>query len=184
MSTKYSFHYDPLNGEYDNSLIGDCIWSSNNTREAFPDVMIPYTWSKFRSGFTDMILLPGCLRVRNICGRIYNNASDGRIALMDPVNERIVIFDPDEGNYTRLPLPFPYHFNSNLAFDREDRLMYRADLAHGQLGLTGDLWVFNCRTVEASPQRGADDDRIFWRRIQSLYAAHRSLFPKSLAGAT
>ena len=50
-------------------------------------------------------------------------ASDGRIALMDPVNERIIIFDPAEGNYTSLPLPFTYHFNSNLAFDREDRLM-------------------------------------------------------------
>ena len=50
-------------------------------------------------------------------------ASDGRIALMDPVNERIIIFDPNEGSYTSLPLPFTYHFNSNLAFDRDDRLM-------------------------------------------------------------
>jgi len=50
-------------------------------------------------------------------------ASDGRIALMDPVNERIIIFDLDEGSYTGLPLPFTYHFSSNLAFDREDRLM-------------------------------------------------------------
>ena len=50
-------------------------------------------------------------------------ASDGRIALMDPVNKRIIIFDPDEGSYTTIPLPFTYKFNSTLAFDREDRLM-------------------------------------------------------------
>jgi len=50
-------------------------------------------------------------------------ASDGRIALMDPVNERIIIFDPDEGSYTSLPLPFSYKYNSNLAFDWENRLL-------------------------------------------------------------
>jgi phosphohistidine swiveling domain-containing protein len=75
MSTKYRFHYNPLTGEYNDSLIDDCIWSSNNTREASPDVMTPYTWSKFRSGFADMILLPGYLQVGNICGRLYHNAS-------------------------------------------------------------------------------------------------------------
>jgi hypothetical protein len=75
MSTKYRFHYDPLTGEYNDSLIGDCIWSSNNTREASPDVMTPYTWSKFGTGFADMILLPGYLQVGNICVRLYHNAS-------------------------------------------------------------------------------------------------------------
>ena len=75
MSTKYRFHYDPSTGEYNDSLIGDCIWSSNNTREASPDVMTPYTWSKFHSGFADMLLLPGYLQVGNICGRLYHNVS-------------------------------------------------------------------------------------------------------------
>lgn len=50
-------------------------------------------------------------------------ASDGRIALMDPVNERIIIFNPDEDSYSSLPLPFTYKFNGNLAFDQEDKLM-------------------------------------------------------------
>jgi len=75
MATKYSFHYDPLTGEYNDSLIGDCIWTSNNLREASPDVMTPFTWSKFRNGFADMILLPGYLQIGNICGRLYHNAS-------------------------------------------------------------------------------------------------------------
>ena len=30
MSTKYRFHYTPLTGEYNDSLIGDYIWTSNN----------------------------------------------------------------------------------------------------------------------------------------------------------
>ena len=50
-------------------------------------------------------------------------ADDGRIALMDPVNERIVIFYPDEGNYSSYPLPFTYGFFADLAFDPEGRLM-------------------------------------------------------------
>lgn len=50
-------------------------------------------------------------------------AHDGRIALMDPINERIIIFDPKAGTLTNWPLPFTYQFNSNLAFNREGRLM-------------------------------------------------------------
>jgi hypothetical protein len=50
-------------------------------------------------------------------------ASDGRIALMDPIDERIILFNPDEGSYLSVPLPFTYKFSGNLAFDQEDRLM-------------------------------------------------------------
>ncbi len=69
--------YDPKTGVWNDSLTGDFLWSSVNTREATPDVMTPYTWSAMRYGFAQMILLPGYLPVGNICGRIYNNASVG-----------------------------------------------------------------------------------------------------------
>jgi len=75
MSTKYRFHYDPLTGEYNDSIHGDYLWSSVNIREAAPDVMTPYTWSRMRNGYARMILLPGYLQVGNICGRIYFNVS-------------------------------------------------------------------------------------------------------------
>jgi rifampicin phosphotransferase len=112
MPTKYSFHYDPLNGEYNDSLIGDCIWSSNNTREASPDVMTPYTWSKFRSGFADMILLPGYLQVGNICGRLYHNASVDvtvyqALRQRDSINsssKELFGIDPDELDEWNIPL--------------------------------------------------------------------------------
>jgi hypothetical protein len=50
-------------------------------------------------------------------------ADDGRIALLDPVNERIIIFNPGEDSYSSLPMPFPYGFLADLAFDQEGRLM-------------------------------------------------------------
>jgi hypothetical protein len=50
-------------------------------------------------------------------------ADDGRIALIDPVNERILIFDPNEGSYSSYPMPFAYGFLADLAFDQEGRLM-------------------------------------------------------------
>jgi len=50
-------------------------------------------------------------------------ASDGRIALMDPVNERIIIFNPNAESFSNVPLPFTYKFNGTLAFDQADRLM-------------------------------------------------------------
>ena len=67
--------YNPDTGEWNDSLTGDFLWSSVNTREASPDVMTPYTWSAMRHGFAQMIMLPGYLPVGNICGRAYNNAS-------------------------------------------------------------------------------------------------------------
>ncbi|MFC1879606.1 hypothetical protein ACFLZW_06790, partial [Chloroflexota bacterium] len=72
--------YNPVNGEYNDSLSGDYLWSSVNTREANPDVMTPFSWSLQRYGFAKMIMLPGYLSVGNICGRIYNNASVGATA--------------------------------------------------------------------------------------------------------
>ena len=50
-------------------------------------------------------------------------AADGRIALMDPVNERIIIFNRIEGSYSSYPMPFTYGFYADLAFDQEGRLM-------------------------------------------------------------
>jgi len=75
MSPKYHFHYDPITGEYNDSLIGDYLWSSVNIREASPDVMTPYTWSRMRNGYARMIFLPGYLQIGNICGRLYFNVS-------------------------------------------------------------------------------------------------------------
>jgi pyruvate,water dikinase len=112
MSTKYCFHYDRLTGEYNDSLIGDYIWTSNNIREASPDVMTPYTWSRFRSGYADLILLPGYLQVGNICGRLYNNASMHATAYQalgqrDSINsssKELFGIDPDELEKWNIPL--------------------------------------------------------------------------------
>jgi phosphohistidine swiveling domain-containing protein len=75
------FGYNPLTGERNDSLAGDYLWSSVNTREASPDVVTPYTWSTLRHGVEQMILLPGYLSIGNICGRAYNNASVGETAM-------------------------------------------------------------------------------------------------------
>jgi len=72
--------YNSETGEWNDSLTGDYLWSSVNTREASPDVMTPYSWSTMRNGFAQMTMLPGYLSVGNICGRIYNNGSVGATA--------------------------------------------------------------------------------------------------------
>jgi hypothetical protein len=52
-------------------------------------------------------------------------ADDGRLALLDPVNERILIFNTRLGNSTSYSLPFDYNagFNADLGFDPQGRLM-------------------------------------------------------------
>lgn len=50
-------------------------------------------------------------------------SDDGRIAILDPINERIVIFIPSESSYSSYLLPFANGYYSDLAFDQEGRLM-------------------------------------------------------------
>lgn len=80
MKTAYVPGCNPTTGEWNDTLTGDYLWSSVNTREAVPDVMTPYTWSAIRASFDQMIMLPGYPPVGNICGRAYNNASVGATA--------------------------------------------------------------------------------------------------------
>jgi len=107
--------YNPETGEWNDSLTGDYLWASVNTREATPDVMTPYTWSAMRFGFAQMTMLPGYLPVGNICGRIYNNGSVGATAFqalgrgnsMDASSRELYGINPneiDKWNVPRLPL--------------------------------------------------------------------------------
>ena len=75
MSTKYRFNYDPMTGEYNDSLTGDFIWTNVNVGEAVSNVMTPLTWSIFNHTFSDLTFIPGYNMVGNICGRIYSNGS-------------------------------------------------------------------------------------------------------------
>ena len=105
--------YNPETGEYNDSLTGDYLWSSANTREASPDVMTPYTWSAVRNGFKEMILLPGYLPVGNICGRVYNNSSATYTAMLvlglglksfNASSKELYGIDPDEADDWNVPV--------------------------------------------------------------------------------
>ena len=49
-------------------------------------------------------------------------AEDGRIALLDFINERVLIYDPKDQSFTSVPLPFVYHDLGDLQFDRGGQL--------------------------------------------------------------
>lgn len=109
--------YNPQTGEYNDSLTGDYLWSSVNTREATPDVMTPYTWSAMRFGFSQMTMLPGYLPVGNICGRIYNNGSVGSTAFqalgrgnsLESSSREMYGINPDDIRNWNVPL-IPFNF--------------------------------------------------------------------------
>ncbi len=112
MSTKYRFQYDPTTGEYNDSLNGDYLWSSVNIREASPDIMTPYTWSRMRNGYARMIFLPGYLQIGNICGRLYFNISVQATIYQalwqrhsfDDESRELFGIDPDELDQWTIPL--------------------------------------------------------------------------------
>lgn len=70
--------YNPLRGEWNDSLRGDYLWINTNFGEALPDVMTPYTWSIFQLYFDEVFpfRLPGNHPLAgNIGGRFYFNIS-------------------------------------------------------------------------------------------------------------
>lgn len=72
------FGYNPVTGEWNDSLTGEFLWSSVNTREAVPDVMTPSTWSLWQIYYVDSnpVKLPAKYPFAgNICGRPYLNMS-------------------------------------------------------------------------------------------------------------
>jgi rifampicin phosphotransferase len=71
-------NYDPQTGDWNDSLLGDFLWSNVNTNEALPDVMTPASWSLWRIYFIDTnpVRLPGKYPFcGNIAGRAYLNLS-------------------------------------------------------------------------------------------------------------
>jgi pyruvate,water dikinase len=105
--------YNPKTGEWNDSLVGDYLWSSANTQEANPDVMTPFTWSAIRMGFKEMTMLPGYLPVGNICGRVYNNSSATYTAMLvlsmgmnafDASSKELYGIDPDEAGDWNVPV--------------------------------------------------------------------------------
>ena len=68
--------YNPATGEWNDSLVGDFLWSNVNVSEAVPDVMTPSTWSLWQIFHYEAnpIKLPGGYPFcGNICGRPYLN---------------------------------------------------------------------------------------------------------------
>lgn len=70
--------HDSHTDEWNDSLKGEFLWSSVNTREAVPDVMTPSTWALWRIYYVDAnpVKLPGKYPFAgNIGGRAYLNLS-------------------------------------------------------------------------------------------------------------
>jgi pyruvate,water dikinase len=71
--------HDPRTGEWNDSLLGDYLWTSGNLGEAVPDVMTPCTWSLVQIFIADtlpLLYVEGvCPPVGNIGGRFYMNLS-------------------------------------------------------------------------------------------------------------
>lgn len=68
--------YDPITGRWNDTLLGDFLWSNVNLGEAMPDVMTPFTWSILQRGAIGRWLdFQGFSSVGNIGGRPYFNIS-------------------------------------------------------------------------------------------------------------
>jgi phosphohistidine swiveling domain-containing protein len=73
--------FDPVTGEFNDSLTGDYAWSCVNIGEAMSVVMTPFTWSAVRMCFDELNIVPGYAVVGNIGGRAYQNVTVMNAAL-------------------------------------------------------------------------------------------------------
>ena len=76
--------HNPATGEWNDSLMGDYLWTNANFGEAFPDVMTPFTWSMvqiFMQTFGFGIETAQHPMGGNIAGRLYMNISLSMSAL-------------------------------------------------------------------------------------------------------
>jgi phosphohistidine swiveling domain-containing protein len=72
------FGYNPVTGEWNDSLTGEFLWSNVNVSEAVPDVMTPSTWSLWWIFHyeTNPVQFPGNYPLcGNLAGRPYINLS-------------------------------------------------------------------------------------------------------------
>ena len=80
--------YNPVTGEFNDSLTGDYVWSCVNVGEAMAVVMTPFTWSMMRTAFDELNILPGHSSVGNIGGRLYQNVTVG-ISVLGALGQNI-----------------------------------------------------------------------------------------------
>ncbi len=72
------FGYNPVTGDWNDSLVGQFLWSNANVSEAVPDVMTPSTWSLWWIFHYEAnpVQFPGAYPFcGNVCGRPYFNLS-------------------------------------------------------------------------------------------------------------
>ena len=70
--------HNPVTGEWNDSLLGDYLWTNANFGEALPDVMTPFTWSIMQAYFRNNAVGLESARFPmggNIGGRLYMNIS-------------------------------------------------------------------------------------------------------------
>ncbi|MHA2316706.1 MAG: PEP/pyruvate-binding domain-containing protein, partial [Candidatus Hodarchaeales archaeon] len=69
--------HNPIKGEWNDSLLGDFIWTNVNSSEAVPNVLTPSTWSIFQKLYEEATPMKNLYKiipaVGNICGRLYFN---------------------------------------------------------------------------------------------------------------
>lgn len=74
--------FDPATGTWNDSQIGDFLWSRNNFGEGRPDVMSPFTYSISEKVWSKVSPVRGFHLAGNICGRYYANVSFGLSMVM------------------------------------------------------------------------------------------------------
>jgi rifampicin phosphotransferase len=173
MSSNTQTNTDPFSGAWNDTFLGETLWSNANFWEAVSQAMTPLAWSVLAYSLADWIFLPGYRTVGNIAGLPYVNISifaslfqavgRGRPALLDSLEATLYMPLPEEIEIPLIPLAWHQVLAGGLASARTSwrQQMGARRLPHYLAG--NQAWFEAARARIAEVDSGAALARL-WRR--------------------
>ncbi|MFN2165489.1 MAG: PEP-utilizing enzyme [Anaerolineae bacterium] len=173
---------DPFSGDWNDSFLGDYLWSNANFGEAVSQPMTPLAWSVLAYSLSDWVFLPGYSTVGNIAGLPYVNISifaslfqavgRSRQDLLDSLEATLYMPLPEAMEIPQIPLAWHQVLAGGLASARTGWRQQRGARCLPNYLAGNQTWF------EAARSRLAEADSV--AALANLW--RRELAPHLLAG--
>jgi len=182
MPPKIPPNTDPFSGGWNDSYLGDYLWSNANFGEAVSQAMTPLAWSVLQYSLAQWVFLPGYSTVGNIAGLPYVNislfaslfqaAGRDREALLDSLEATLYMPLPQEMEIPLIPLNWRGVLSGGWASARVGWRQQRGARRLPQYLAGNRAWFDAARARIAGVDSGESLARLW----------HRELAPHLLAG--
>jgi phosphohistidine swiveling domain-containing protein len=170
--------HDPLTGEWNHTLTGDYVWTSQMTGEIFPRVLTPSSWSVWEILFNR--LRAGEIRsTGNIGGRVYMNYSLLYSFLLKLLrdHEKVMGYLEGAGGYAGVPegmevptIPITIRTLLRIVLQEGKNELKKKRLQKNRTEFLSGVRE-RCQQLQAQIQRTQDDRELvpIWDEVEALF---------------